>query len=36
MKLRQHYTFEQLLEMNRDYEAIDLQKILDELSLIHI
>ena len=32
MKLRQHYTFEQLLEMNRDYEAIDLQKILDEMA----
>lgn len=36
MKLRQHYTFEQLLEMNRDYEAIDLQKILDEMSYIGI
>ena len=31
MKLRKHYTFEQLLEMNRDYEAIDLQKMLDEI-----
>lgn len=36
MKLRQHYTFEQLLEMNRDYEAIDLQKILDEMAYIGI
>ena len=36
MKLRKHYTFEQLLEMNRDYEAIDLQKILDEMSYIGI
>ena len=36
MKLRQHYTFEQLLEMNRDYEAIDLQKILDDMSYIGI
>ena len=36
MKLRKHYTFEQLLEMNRDYEAIDLQKMLDEMSYIGI
>ena len=36
MKLRQHYTFEQLLEMNRDYEAIDLQKMLDEMAYIGI
>lgn len=36
MKLRQHYTFEQLLEMNSEYEAIDLQKILDEMAVIGI
>ena len=36
MKLRKHYTFEQLLEMNRDYEAIDLQKMLDEMAYIGI
>lgn len=36
MKLRQHYTFEQLLEMNSEYEAIALQKILDEMAYIGI
>ena len=34
MKLRKHYTFEQLLAMNKEYEAIDLQKLLDEMSYI--
>ena len=36
MKLRKFYSFEQLLEMNPDYEAIDLQKILDQMSVIGI
>ena len=37
MKLRKFYTFEELLEMNPEYtEAIDLQKILDEMSVIGI
>ncbi len=36
MKLRKHYTFDQLLEMNREYEAIDLQKLLDEMAYIGI
>ena len=36
MKLRKHYTFEQLLAMNKEYEAIDLQKLLDEMSYIGI
>ena len=36
MKLRKHYTFEQLLAMNKEYEAIELQKLLDEMSYIGI
>lgn len=36
MKLRKYYTFEQLLKMNKNYEAIDLQKLLDEMSMIGI
>lgn len=36
MKLRQHYTFEQLLEMNKELEAIELQKLLDEMAVIGI
>ena len=36
MKLRKFYTFEQLLAMNKDYNPIDFQKILDEMSVIGI
>lgn len=36
MKLRKFYTFEQLLSMNPGMEAIDLQKLLDEMSYIGI
>lgn len=36
MKLRKHYTFEQLLKMNPDYDAIVLQKLLDQMSYIGI
>ncbi len=36
MKLRQHYTFEQLLEMNKELEAIELQKLLDEMAVVGI
>lgn len=36
MKVRKHYTFEQLLKMNKGYTSTDLQKILDEMSHIGI
>ena len=36
MKLRKFYTFEKLLKMNKQYEAIELQKLLDEMSYIGI
>ena len=36
MKLRKFYTFEELLKMNKNYEAIELQKLLDEMSYIGI
>ena len=36
MKLRKFYTFEQLLKMNKGYEAAALQKLLDEMSYIGI
>lgn len=36
MKLRKFYTFEQMLAMNKEYEAADLQKILFEMSVIGI
>jgi len=36
MKLRKHYTFEQLLKMNKNYDAAQLQKLLDEMSYIGI
>ena len=36
MKLRKFYTFEQLLEMNKDYEPVSLQKLLDEMAKIGI
>ena len=36
MKLRKHYTFEQLLEMNKDKEPAALQKLLDEMSIVGI
>lgn len=36
MKVRKHYTFEQLLKMNKGYTSTELQKILDEMSHIGI
>lgn len=36
MKLRKYYTFEELMEMNKDMEPYDLQKLLDEMSIIGI
>ena len=36
MKLRKFYTFEQLLKMNKGMEAIELQKLLDEMSYVGI
>lgn len=36
MKVRKHYTFEQLLKMNKGYTSAELQKILDEMSHIGI
>lgn len=36
MKVRRHYTFEQLLKMNKGYTSTELQKILDEMSHIGI
>ena len=36
MKLRKFYTFEQLLSMNPEYEAVHLQEILEEMSRIGI
>ncbi len=36
MKLRKYYTFEELMEMNKDMEPCDLQKLLDEMSIIGI
>ena len=36
MKVRKHYTFEQLLKMNKGYTNTELQKILDEMSHIGI
>lgn len=36
MKVRKHYTFGQLLKMNKGYTSTELQKILDEMSHIGI
>lgn len=36
MKVRNHYTFGQLLKMNKGYTSTELQKILDEMSHIGI
>ena len=36
MKLRKFYYFEELLKMNPQYEAIELQKLLDDMSYIGI
>ena len=36
MKLRKFYTFEELLKMNREYEPVAFQKLLDEMSVIGI
>lgn len=36
MKLRKYYTFEELMEMNKDMEPCDLQKLLDEMSIVGI
>jgi len=36
MKLRKFYTFDELLKMNKQYEASDLQKILDQMSTVGI
>lgn len=36
MKVRKHYTFEQLLKKNKGYTSTELQKILDEMSHIGI
>lgn len=36
MKLRKFYTFEELLKMNPDYDAIKLQKLFDEMADIGI
>lgn len=36
MKLRKFYTFDELLKMNPQYEAIDLQKVLDQMSTVGI
>ncbi len=36
MKLRKFYTFEQLLKMNPDYDAIKLQKLLDDMADVGI
>ena len=36
MKVRKHYTFEQLLKMNKGYTSTELQKILDKMSHIGI
>lgn len=36
MKLRKFYTFEQLLKMNKGYDAAAFQKLLDEMSYIGI
>lgn len=36
MKLRKFYTFEELLKMNKEYNPVDLQKMLDDMSVIGI
>ena len=36
MKLRKFYTFEELLKMNPDYDAIKLQKLFDEMADVGI
>ena len=36
MKLRKFYTFDELLEMNKNYNPVDLQKLLDDMSVIGI
>ncbi len=36
MKLRKYYTFEELMEMNKDMEPCDLQKLLDDMSIVGI
>ncbi len=36
MKLRRFYTFEELLKMNKEYEPISLQKLLDEMANVGI
>ena len=36
LKLRKFYTFEELLAMNKEYNPVDFQKLLDEMSVIGI
>ena len=36
MKLRKFYSFEELLKMNKEYNPVELQKLLDEMSVIGI
>lgn len=36
MKLRKYYTLDELIKMNPEYEAIDLQKLLEEMSVIGV
>ncbi|HBF67844.1 MAG TPA: pyridine nucleotide-disulfide oxidoreductase [Firmicutes bacterium] len=36
MKLRKYYTFEELMEMNKDMEPCNLQKLLDDMSIVGI
>ena len=36
MKLRKFYNFDELLEMNKEYEPVQLKKLLDEMSVIGI
>lgn len=36
LKLRKFYTFEELLKMNKEYNPVEFQKLLDEMSVIGI
>ena len=36
MKQRKHYVFEDLLKMNPEYNPVELQKLIDEMSVIGI
>lgn len=36
MKQRKHYVFEELLEMNKEFNPVELQKLLDDMSVIGI